>query len=87
MAMFRYDALTSAGRVMQGTIEAGSPEEAGGQLAQMGLAVNSLEKAAPERLKTAVGRNEFLLFNQQLASITRAGIPLERGLRELAEDV
>jgi len=28
-----------------------------------------------------------MLFNQQLASITQAGIPLERGLRELADDV
>jgi type II secretory pathway component PulF len=34
-----------------------------------------------------VGRNEFLLFNQQLASIARAGVPLERGLRELAQDI
>jgi len=28
-----------------------------------------------------------VLFNQQLASITKAGIPLERGLRELAGDI
>jgi type II secretory pathway component PulF len=28
-----------------------------------------------------------MLFNQQLASITKAGIPLERGLRELASDI
>jgi type IV pilus assembly protein PilC len=87
MAVFKYDALTSAGRLMQGTIEAGSLDDAGGQLSKMGLQINSLEKAKPEHLKTAVGRNEFLLFNQQLASITRAGIPLERGLRELAQDV
>ena len=87
MAIFRYDALTSAGRLMKGTIEAGSPEEAGGQLAGMGLVVNTIEKARPDQPRTAIGRNEFLLFNQQLASITRAGIPLERGLRELAQDV
>ncbi|MHC4174936.1 MAG: type II secretion system F family protein, partial [Planctomycetota bacterium] len=47
----------------------------------------SIEKAKAKRPKTAIGRNEFLLFNQQLASITKAGIPLERGLRELASDV
>jgi type II secretory pathway component PulF len=87
MAVFRYDALTTAGRLMQGTIEAGSSEEAGGQLSQMGLVINTLEKAEPQRPRTAIGRNEFLLFNQQLASITRAGIPLERGLRELAQDI
>ena len=87
MANFQYDALTTAGRLMKGTVEAGSPEEASSQLAGMGLLVNTLEKARPEHPRTAIGRNEFLLFNQQLASITRAGIPLERGLRELARDI
>jgi len=87
MATFEYNALTSAGRLMKGTIEAGSREEAAELLEQMQLEVNSVEKAKPKKPKTAIGRNEFLLFNQQLASITKAGIPLERGLRELAEDV
>jgi len=72
---------------MKGTIEAGSREEAGELLKQMQLTVNFVEKAKAARPKTAVGRNEFMLFNQQLASLTKAGIPLERGLRELAGDV
>jgi len=87
MAIFRYDALTAAGRLMAGTVEAGSPQEATETLRQMNLNVNQVEKATPERPRTAVGRNEFLLFNQQLASIARAGVPLERGLRELAQDM
>jgi type II secretory pathway component PulF len=87
MATFEYNALTSAGRLMKGTVEAGSREEAGELLKQMELAVNSIEKAKAPKLRTAVGRNEFMLFNQQLASITKAGIPLERGLRELASDI
>lgn len=87
MAIFKYDALTAAGRLMTGTVEAGSPEEAAQTLGQMNLNVNLLEKAKAEQPRTAVGRNEFLLFNQQLASITRAGVPLERGLRELAHDM
>jgi len=87
MATFEYNALTSAGRLMKGTIEAGTPDEAGELLEGMQLSVNSIEKAKPKKLKTAIGRNEFMLFNQQLASITRAGIPLEKGLRELAGDV
>jgi type II secretory pathway component PulF len=87
MATFRYDALTAAGRLMTGTVEAGSPQEATETLRQMNLNVNQVEKATPERPRTAVGRNEFLLFNQQLASIARAGVPLERGLRELAQDM
>ncbi len=87
MAMFEYSALTSADRLMRGTVEAASPQEAAELLKEMKLVVNSLEKARPEKIKTAIGRNEFLLFNQQLASITKAGIPLERGLRELAADI
>lgn len=87
MATFEYNALTTSGRLMKGMIEAGSRDEADEQLKQMQLAVNSIDKAKPEKPKTAIGRNEFLLFNQQLASITKAGIPLERGLRELANDV
>ena len=71
---------------MKGTIEAGSREEAAELLKQMQLVVNSIEKAKPKKPKTAIGRNEFMLFNQQLASITKAGIPLERGLRGLAGD-
>jgi len=87
MATFEYKALTSGERLMKGVIEAGSQEEASELLEGMQLTVNSIEKARAPKPKTAIGRNEFLLFNQQLASITKAGIPLERGLRELAKDV
>jgi MSHA biogenesis protein MshG len=87
MAIFEYNALTAAGRLMKGTVEAASPQEAGELLKQMQLTVNSIEKARFPKPATAIGRNEFLLFNQQLASIAKAGIPLERGLRELAKDV
>ncbi|KPK76101.1 MAG: hypothetical protein AMJ79_08260 [Phycisphaerae bacterium SM23_30] len=86
MPTFEYQALTSSGRLMTGTIEASSPEQAREQLSEMPLTVNTLEKAPPPKPKTPVGRNEFLLFNQQLAALTQAGIPLERGLRELAAD-
>lgn len=72
---------------MKGTIEAGSRDEADELLKQMQLVVNSLDKDTLRKPKTAIGRNEFMLFNQQLASITKAGIPLEKGLRELAHDV
>ncbi len=87
MATFEYNALTSAGRVMKGTIEAGSHEEADELLKQMQLTVNSIEKAKAKRPKRAISRSEFLLFNQQLAAITRAGIPLERGLHELSKEI
>jgi type II secretory pathway component PulF len=87
MATFEYSATTVSDRLMKGVIEAGSVQEATEMLEQMRLKVNSLEKARPEKSKTPIARTEFLLFNQQLASLTKAGIPLERGLRELSRDV
>jgi type II secretory pathway component PulF len=87
MATFEYNALTSAGRLMTGTIEAASHEQAGELLKDMQLTVNEIVKARLKMPKTAIGRSEFLLFNQQLASITKTGIPLEKGLREIAADV
>ncbi len=87
MAMFEYNALTASDRLMTGIIEAGSPEQAIELLEQMKLKVNSLEKAKAQRPKTPIGKTEFILFNQQLASLTKAGIPLEKGLRALSKDV
>ena len=87
MALFQYHALTAEGRLMSGTLEAGSPDEARELLTEMNLTLDSLEKVRGAVPRSVPGRNEFVLFNQQLASITKAGIPLERGLRELSQDI
>ena len=87
MAIFTYEALTSGGRAMAGTLEAPSREHAVQMLSEMELSVNSIEQAKAPRPRSRIGRNEFIMFNQQLASITRAGIPLDKGLRQLAKDV
>lgn len=87
MAIFEYDAIAANDRLMRGTIEAASPQEATELLKEMKLNVNSIEKAKIKGPKTAISRDEFLLFNQQLASITKAGVPLEKGLRELSADI
>ena len=86
MALFSYQSVTESGRLMTGTVEASSPQQAEQMLTEMRLHVNTIEQVKDRPPQTAVGRNEFLLFNQQLASLTQAGIPLERGLRELAAD-
>ncbi len=87
MPLFEYEALTSSGRMMKGTLEAASPQQARLLLEEMQLKVNSLEPAATRGPSGGIGRSEFILFNQQLASITKAGIPLEGGLRQLSQDV
>lgn len=87
MSLFSYQSLTESGRLMTGTIEAGNPEQARQMLGDMKLQVTELEKVREIPVPSTVGKNDFLLFNQQLAALTKAGIPLERGLRELANDV
>ena len=87
MAIFEYKALTGDDRLMEGSIEASNADNARELLTGMQLRVNSIEKAKPRQATGAIGRNEFLLFNQQLASIAKAGVPLERGLRELSKDI
>ncbi len=86
MGMFDYTALTAEGKLMMGRLEAAGSDEAADRLSGMGLTVQSLQKSAA-RAPARIGRDEFLMFNQQLASITRSGLPLERGLRELAAEV
>ncbi|MBW8015015.1 MAG: type II secretion system F family protein [Planctomycetes bacterium] len=87
MATFEYTSLTESGRSMGGIIEAASREQAVEMLTDMNLVVAEITKVQGKKSKTGIGRTELLLFNQQLASITKAGIPIERGLRELANDV
>ena len=87
MAIFEYNALTAEDRLMEGSIEASSLENAKEILTQMQLKINSIEKAKPRQPVASIGKNEFMLFNQQLASIAKAGIPLEKGLRELSKDI
>ena len=85
MALFEYCTLTQNGRKMQGTLEAGSAEQAREILSEMNLNITELVQVRRKE-KANVGSDEFIVFNQQLAALTRAGIPLERGLRELAKD-
>lgn len=87
MATFAYKALTDGGRLMQGTLEAASHDEATSLLEQMPVQINALEHTPPATTQRPIGRQDFLLFNQQLATITKAGIPLERSLRELSQDI
>lgn len=86
MALFEYRSCTNAGRLMTGTIEAADADQARAELEKLGLQITEVEQVKAATAPKPVGRSEFLLFNEQLASLAKTGIPLERGLRELAED-
>jgi type IV pilus assembly protein PilC len=86
---FAYEAQTVDGRTFKGTIEAASATDAQEKLAHLHLRVLSVEPAPAARTarKKALGTDDFLLFNQQLAYLTAAGLPVERGLRLIATDL
>jgi type II secretory pathway component PulF len=86
MPTYQYEGLTAQGRLIKGTLQEQSLESAREQLQQMGLSPRLLEPAAPSPAGR-IGRGDYMLFNQQLASLAKAGVPMEQGLRQLAADV
>lgn len=86
---FAYEAQTRLGQQISGTIVAASPEEARARLVEMGLGVLQLRAVGnvSQPTRRGIGRDDFLLFNEQLAHLTAAGLPIEKGLRFIAADV
>jgi len=77
-----YEAQTVEGTPMRGTIEALDAEDAREQLRGLGVRVLELrhvESDASAKPRALRG-DDFAAFNQQLASLTEAGLPLEKGL-------
>jgi type II secretory pathway component PulF len=85
---FAYEAQTIDGQRFQGTLQAASAEEVQSRLAALQLRVLAVAPAPPEKRAGAeLGADEFLIFNQQLAHLADAGLPVERGLRLIAIDL
>lgn len=80
---FRYEALTSQGRIVKGTIKAGGEIEAERMLIEMGHrpvhvelvpSMFSLEEALPEFF--GVKPRDVIVFSRQLATLLKSGISL-----------
>lgn len=96
MPKFNYKARTSAGGRVEGLMEASSPEAVAGQLLQSGaipLQIELFEAQPPGLLQTLrrrlgldnPGIDDLILFSRQCYTLTRAGVPIIRGFRLLAE--
>ena len=87
---FRYEAQSSDGMTFSGFMEAPSPEDARHRLSEMGLIVADLHRA-PQSPAPTVGASlssaELASLNQQIVQITETGMPLEKGLRLIANDL
>lgn len=85
-ASFSFEAQTVDGQSVSGTIDAPDADQATRRLQSLRLRVLQVASASPRR-RAALGRTDFFAFNQQLAQLTQAGIPIERGLRLVAQDM
>lgn len=85
---FAYQAQTADGQRLTGTIEALNAEEAARRLEAMRLRVIEIGPAQPPpRSARPLRGDDFAAFNQQLAQLTAAGMPVEQGLRLIAADL
>lgn len=96
---FAYEAQSDAGYRVSGTIDAPDAETALLRLRSMRLRVNEVSPVAPSngdaagtgttstRGRRAVRGDDFIAFNQQLAHLAAAGLPIESGLRLIAKDL
>jgi len=87
MSYFAYQGQCPAGTSVAGTIEATDVAHAIEQLESMRVRVIEVEAAERPKPKRAIGYDDFIFFNDQLASLAEAGLALDRGLREIAKDM
>ncbi|MBN2582325.1 MAG: type II secretion system F family protein [Planctomycetes bacterium] len=91
MALYRYQGVDPGGQLVSGTLDATSLTEASGKLRDMGIVQGHVELGDDQgRLRLRSGRvrlDDLIEFNNQLAAMARAGIPLDRALKELVRQM
>jgi type II secretory pathway component PulF len=87
MPLYDYTGQLPSGVAFQGTLEAGSTADAEDQLGRMGVRVTTLRPARRLAYVAPLSLTEFTFFNEQLTALTKASLPLDEGLRQLAADV
>jgi MSHA biogenesis protein MshG len=95
VAQFHYRARNSRGDLVEGTVEAGSAEAVATQLLNTGVTPIDIGEARPRsdafaQLRARLGPgtpslDDLILFCRQMYTLTRAGVPIIRGITGLAE--
>jgi general secretion pathway protein F len=96
MPVFAYRASTLEGKIVEGTMEASDGGAVSLRLQDMGLlpiqvglpskkAVFSKEIEWPWKRRGRVSRKHLLVFTQELHTLVRSGLPLDRSLAVLAQ--
>jgi type II secretory pathway component PulF len=89
MPNYLYKATDGTGKWLSGEIQGVTRAQAEARLLEQGLLVESLHEAepAPSPRRTATNRAEVVELVEQLAALTRSGLPLPSGLRAAAGEV
>jgi len=97
MAQYRYTGRANRGQAVSGMIEASSVDAVAAQLVGRGVTPTKIEEAGAhesfiKQLNVLLGANkvnsvELVMFCRQMYTITKAGIPLTRGLRGLSASI
>ena len=97
MAEFQYQGRSQRGQSVQGKMEASSVDAVAGQLVGRGITPIKIEEISASasvmrKVNDALGANkirtvDLVMFCRQMYTITKAGIPLTRGLRGLAASI
>jgi type II secretory pathway component PulF len=86
-ASFAYEAQTEAGDALSGTIDAPDAARAATLLESLRLRVLRIDRVNVAARAAPLRGDDFTSFNQQLAHLTAAGLPVEHGLRLIAQDM
>ena len=85
---YDYDAQADDGSRFSGSLEATDAERAMNRLRSMRLRVTELHPREPSSRPTRPLRgSDFIAFNEQIAHLAAAGLPLEAGLRLIADEL
>lgn len=100
MPTFSYRGRNRDGEEVSGLLEAGTPSLVASQLAADGITPISIKEAALESENVAKGSrdieikffqkitiDELIMFSRQMYSLTKAGVPITRAMRGLANTV
>src|SRR5580693_9621370 len=95
MGAFEYTAVDAAGRARKGVIEGDTPRHARSLLREQQLLPVSVEAVAAEESRRTLGRGfslrrgvsaaDLSLMTRQLATLVRAGLPLEEALLAVSQ--
>ncbi|HSR52698.1 MAG TPA: type II secretion system F family protein [Acidobacteriota bacterium] len=96
MPLFQYKAVTPEGKMVEGSLEAPSQNDAMSKLAEQGqtpvsVALSGAAESIFQRefalpwQRGGVSRKELLIFTQELSTLVKAGLPLDRSLSLLSD--